>query len=328
MKSIKSIVPYLDEIMDLFYRDLLSHKQISIFFSGEEHIRRLIAKQKQNFIESLDDSPDEFRKRYLKLGQFHYDIKVPAIDFLRSTQMFRTNFIDYAIRKLNNINLIRKIDKYFRTADVAMCQGYLDRQLSRDKIDLIKLIEYYENPELKTSHIGISHLKWLLNILEAIENKRIGDITDLEINDCKAHHFLADEDYLSDIPFTTDHLSDLHERIHIDAQNLFYFIENEDYPEVLSLYSSLLSAYKITLIFMGNHALHLDLVQSNKRLKETTKNLKDLEEIVPICSYCNHIRDDEGAWGRLEAYFQAKHGSKFSHGICPSCYKKIGVTKR
>lgn len=323
MKSMKGILPFLDEIMELFYRDLLSHKQISVFFSGEKHIRRLIAKQKQNFIESLDDTPEQLRKRYIKLGKFHYNIRVPAIDFLRSTQMFRTNFIDYAISKLGDIQVIRKIDSYFRTADVAMCQGYLDQQLSRDKDDLRKLINYYENPALKTSHVGISHLKWLLHILVAIEKRSIADVTDLEMDDCKAHLFLSDKEYISNIPFTADHLSDLHERIHIDAQNLFYFIENEDYPEVLSLYSSLLSAYKITLIFMGNHALQLDLIDTNKKLTEASRNLKELEEIVPICSYCNHIRDDKGAWGRLETYFHTKYGSKFSHGICPSCYKEI-----
>ena len=308
--------------MDLFYRDLLSHEQIAVFFKDDSHIKRLIHKQKTNFIESLDDSPEELKQRYVRLGKFHYDIRVPAVDFLRSTQMFRSNFIEFTVSKLDDITLIKKIDSYFRSADVHMCQGYLERQLSYDKADLIKLIEYYENPQRTASQAGLSHLKWLLEILNAIEKRDISSIVNLNIESCTAHSFLYDNKHLSHIPFDYSHLDDLHHRIHIDAKNLFYFIENDDYPEVLSLYSSLLSAYKITLIFLGNHALQLELNQTHTELDKARSTIKELEEIIPICSYCNKIRDDEGAWKRMEAYFKDRLESSFSHGICPTCFKK------
>ena len=227
MISLKKLIPYLDEIFELFYRDLLSHEQIRVFFNDDEHIHRLIAKQKANFIESLDDTQEELKQRYNTLGRYHYDIKVPAVDFLRSTQMFRTNFIEFTIQQLNDISLIRKIDTYFRSADVFMTQGYLERQLAKDKEDLIKLIKYYENPLVKGSNIGISHLNWLLQIVNAIETKDTSNIADLDITGCKAHTFLYDKEHLSQVPFSQDHLDDLHQRIHIDARNLFYFIEKK-----------------------------------------------------------------------------------------------------
>ena len=51
-------------------------------------------------------------------------------------------------------------------------------------------------------------------------------------------------------------------------------------------------------------------------LQEAMSEIKLLKGIIPICSYCHSIRDDEGAWDKLESYI--KHsGAEFSHGICP-----------
>jgi hypothetical protein len=48
-----------------------------------------------------------------------------------------------------------------------------------------------------------------------------------------------------------------------------------------------------------------------------------LEGILPICSYCKRIRDDQGAWQRMEEYISDKSEAEFSHGICPECANKI-----
>ncbi|MCP4090424.1 MAG: response regulator, partial [Gammaproteobacteria bacterium] len=47
-----------------------------------------------------------------------------------------------------------------------------------------------------------------------------------------------------------------------------------------------------------------------------------LQDILPICSWCKKIRDDQGFWSQLEAYFYRNSDVKFSHGICPDCMKK------
>ena len=49
--------------------------------------------------------------------------------------------------------------------------------------------------------------------------------------------------------------------------------------------------------------------------------VKTLQEILPICSYCKKIRDDENYWQTVEAYISTHTGATFSHGICPTCYE-------
>lgn len=56
-----------------------------------------------------------------------------------------------------------------------------------------------------------------------------------------------------------------------------------------------------------------------KRLQQALHEIKTLKGIIPICSYCKKIRDEEGAWEQLESYITQHSGAYFSHGICPEC---------
>lgn len=56
-----------------------------------------------------------------------------------------------------------------------------------------------------------------------------------------------------------------------------------------------------------------------KRLESALSEIKALRGVIPICSYCKKIRDDEGAWEQLEAYMMQHSIAQFSHGICPEC---------
>lgn len=57
-----------------------------------------------------------------------------------------------------------------------------------------------------------------------------------------------------------------------------------------------------------------------KELQAALAEVKSLREILPICSYCKRIRDDENYWHSVEAYVAAHTNTRFSHGICPACY--------
>lgn len=66
----------------------------------------------------------------------------------------------------------------------------------------------------------------------------------------------------------------------------------------------------------------LKLSQTVASLQTTLGELKILRGILPICSYCKKIRDDDGYWNQVEEYIQKNSDADFSHGICPSCVDK------
>ena len=46
-----------------------------------------------------------------------------------------------------------------------------------------------------------------------------------------------------------------------------------------------------------------------------------LSGLLPICSYCKKIREEQDHWVQLEQYIDDRTDASFSHGICPDCYQ-------
>ena len=55
------------------------------------------------------------------------------------------------------------------------------------------------------------------------------------------------------------------------------------------------------------------------KLQAALAEVRALREILPICSYCRKIRDDENYWVTVEDYIARHTATRFSHGICPHC---------
>ena len=62
-----------------------------------------------------------------------------------------------------------------------------------------------------------------------------------------------------------------------------------------------------------------------QELQVALAEVKTLQRILPICSYCKNIRNDQNYWQSVEAYLSTHTEAQFSHGICPSCYTNIVV---
>ena len=60
-----------------------------------------------------------------------------------------------------------------------------------------------------------------------------------------------------------------------------------------------------------------------ERILSYTTQVRQLEEMLPICSYCKKIRDDQNYWQQLEGYISERTGSDFSHSICPDCHTRV-----
>ena len=65
------------------------------------------------------------------------------------------------------------------------------------------------------------------------------------------------------------------------------------------------------------------LTQHVQELEEALTNVKQLSGLLPICSYCKKIRDDQNYWERVDAYVTKHSEAQFSHSICPQCYEDI-----
>ena len=58
------------------------------------------------------------------------------------------------------------------------------------------------------------------------------------------------------------------------------------------------------------------------KLQKAVDEVKTLSGLIPICSSCKKIRNDEGFWLQVEEYVQQRAEVQFSHSMCPDCGEK------
>jgi hypothetical protein len=101
------------------------------------------------------------------------------------------------------------------------------------------------------------------------------------------------------------------------------WFEREYKPDLRWVYWSLGGAFAGLIVIGGIalyiHRLYLAMHAQARQLREAIAEIRTLQGIIPICSYCKKIRDDQGSWNQLETYIVAHSDAQFSHGICEEC---------
>jgi len=71
--------------------------------------------------------------------------------------------------------------------------------------------------------------------------------------------------------------------------------------------------------------LQTALAERVREVEDALSRVKQLQGLLPICSYCKKIRDDQNYWHQVESYVGKHTDARFSHGICPECTDKFRV---
>ncbi len=77
----------------------------------------------------------------------------------------------------------------------------------------------------------------------------------------------------------------------------------------------------IELVMRIKSALRMEM--QRKELEYALETVKRLEKLLPICSYCKKVRNDQNYWQEVEVYISDNTDTVFSHSICPDCYSKF-----
>jgi PAS domain S-box-containing protein len=60
-----------------------------------------------------------------------------------------------------------------------------------------------------------------------------------------------------------------------------------------------------------------------RALRSAREEIRLLEGLLPICSWCRNVRNDDGEWQELERYVGKEGKATFTHGICPTCREEL-----
>jgi DNA-binding response OmpR family regulator len=66
-----------------------------------------------------------------------------------------------------------------------------------------------------------------------------------------------------------------------------------------------------------------NLAERVEQLEQALSQVRQLQGMLPICSYCKKIRNDQNYWQKVEGYISDHTDVEFSHGICPDCHSRV-----
>lgn len=84
---------------------------------------------------------------------------------------------------------------------------------------------------------------------------------------------------------------------------------------VLILFFAVLIYNQYKLKTISAHELSI----TNEYLQSSLDEIDLLEKLLPICANCQRIREDDGGWSQVDAYFSKHSDARFSKSICPKC---------
>jgi CheY-like chemotaxis protein len=58
-------------------------------------------------------------------------------------------------------------------------------------------------------------------------------------------------------------------------------------------------------------------------LEAALGEVRALQGLLPICSYCKKVRNEANYWEQVDSYLVSHSDVKITHGICPTCLEKM-----
>lgn len=103
------------------------------------------------------------------------------------------------------------------------------------------------------------------------------------------------------------------------------------HPNVMVKVPSIINAFDVhhlpMAFFFGvlGTVFGLTVTHYTARLSSEQTRVQMLESLIPICSYCKKIREEDPGgkthWHEVEHYMAMKTNSSFTHSICPECFE-------
>jgi|GEM_PF-4024054 len=62
-----------------------------------------------------------------------------------------------------------------------------------------------------------------------------------------------------------------------------------------------------------------ELRELNRKLSRSLEKVRRLSGLLPMCSSCGKVKDDEGYWQQLDDYVSTHYMNRISHSLCEEC---------
>ena len=69
--------------------------------------------------------------------------------------------------------------------------------------------------------------------------------------------------------------------------------------------------------------LQTSLAERVIELEAALSHVQRLQGLLPICSYCKMVRNEDNYWEQVERYITTRSDLELTHSVCPDCLAKV-----
>jgi sigma-B regulation protein RsbU (phosphoserine phosphatase) len=69
--------------------------------------------------------------------------------------------------------------------------------------------------------------------------------------------------------------------------------------------------------------LQTALTDRVRELEEALTHVQKLQGLLPICSYCKMVRNEDNYWEQVEKYITTRSDLELTHSVCPKCLARV-----
>jgi ABC-type nitrate/sulfonate/bicarbonate transport system substrate-binding protein len=106
-----------------------------------------------------------------------------------------------------------------------------------------------------------------------------------------------------------------------------FLYQHEGRVELRFFYASLAIALAgfiiLAALALWYYRMNRIVRQQAQVLQNAVEEIQTLQGMIPVCSKCKKIKDEDGAWNRLEKYFSERSNITFSHKVCEECAREL-----
>ncbi|MDX8404530.1 MAG: hypothetical protein R8K50_00070 [Mariprofundus sp.] len=178
----------------------------------------------------------------------HYRIDVPYADYMAGMNILEQGMVHAVISHAEPVEMVEMTFHFFKMIRAYTAKGYLNRMLDADIEDIEDIDRYlthvHRSSEIDTL-LATERVIWLKNVIFAIkvENRNAAPSLHMPPEIISAIEAATSRDVA-----LGRYAVEMSSRMELNAKNVFFFLDNGSYEEVLPLYRELMSIYKLTLM--------------------------------------------------------------------------------
>ena len=75
-------------------------------------------------------------------------------------------------------------------------------------------------------------------------------------------------------------------------------------------------------IAVARHRDLMEIRRAHDELEQALAEIRTLRGILPLCSFCKKVRNDQGYWEQVDVYITEHTHALVSHSLCPDCLRE------